>query len=342
MRQFISYCLLLITLVACIDPLELPIRQDEPHLVIEGQITNDAPPYTIRLTYSGNYGYGGQDPNQQYVQEAQVRLTDDQGGSTECVSLGLGLYQTLDSTFRGQIGRAYGVSVALPGGKRYVSKPERMPAVPLIDSLSATLIQTSNQFIPYAMAYSVYSQDPADQKNFYRWTANGYTNRLSVGEWCDSNQVSRCFNRCWYPVAEQSIQIYSDEAINGHQIRGYPVFYLPIYALGPQLVEVQQYAITQAHYQFLALYQQQQARTGSIFDPLPSPITGNLVNTIDPTDRARGYFAVSSVTRKRLRSFRYVAPFYGALTSYLASLILPPGDCRNTYGPVPFLEPDGW
>ena len=342
MRQVSSYIILLIVLAACIDQVELSVGTEEPHLVVEGQITNEAPPYTIRLTYTGKYGYSGQNPDQQYVQGAQVKLTDDQGGSTQFVSVGLGVYQTVDSTFRGQIGRAYSVSVILSDGKRYVSKPERMPNVPQIDSLSASLIQTGNQSTPYAMAYSVYTHDPGEEKNFYRWTGYGYTNRLSVGKWCDSSRVSRCNNRCWSPVSNSAVQVYSDEAVNGNLIIGRDILQVPIYTIGPQLIEVQQYSVTQANYQFLLLYQQQNIRTGSIFDPLPGPITGNLVKATDPADRARGYFAVTSLTRKRIRNHTYNAPFYGALTSYLSSLDLPPGDCRNTYGQVPIVEPDGW
>ncbi|GAB4032288.1 hypothetical protein GCM10028774_12360 [Spirosoma jeollabukense] len=102
-------------------------------------------------------------------------------------------------------------------------------------------------------------------------------------------------------VSSDVVDVFSDEAINGNSIRARKVIQIPVYAIGPQLIEIQQYGITQANYQFWKLYQQQNARTGSIFDPLPAPVTGNVVNASDPTDVARGYFAVTSITRKRIR-----------------------------------------
>ncbi|MFD2935597.1 DUF4249 domain-containing protein [Spirosoma flavum] len=343
MRQFLIYSLILTFFAACIDQVELPIRAEVPRLVVEGQITNEAPPYTVRLTYTGKYGdNSGQNPDNQYVKEAQVVLADDQGHSTRFVAMGSGMYQTVDSAFRGQVGRAYSLSVVLADGKRYVTKPEQMPAVPVIDSISAKLSETGNLAKPYAASYSVNTRDPASEKNYYRWTAYGYTNRLSVGVPCSLGSPSLCNNRCWTTVSSDAVNVYSDEAINGNPLRGRVVLQVPIYAIGPQLVEVQQYAITQTNYQFWQLYKQQNARTGSIFDPLPAPITGNVVNANDPTDMARGYYAVTSITRKRTRQANYNALFYGALTSYLSSLLLPPGDCRDTYGQVPLTEPDGW
>ena len=343
MRRYILYCLLLIGFAACIDPVQLPVRTEAPRLVVEGQITNEAPPY-VRLTQTGNYnGVDGQKIGEYYVQNAQVSLSDDQGRMVRLASTGLGFYQSSDTTFRGQIGHSYSLSIVLDNGKRYRTEPESMPAVPAIDSISAKLVKTESLPKPYAFAYSVNTTDPANAKNYYRWTAYGYTTRLSVGVFCSLNSPSRCNYRCWTLESTDVVNVYSDEAINGRPLRNRQVLQLPVYAVGPQLVEIQQYAITQANYQFWKLYQQQSARTGSIFDPLPAPVTGNVINVNDPTDVARGYFAVTSITRHRLRQATYNAPFYGALASFIASQIVPPGDCRDTYGSqTPITEPVGW
>jgi hypothetical protein len=345
MHRFISTLLIMVSVIACIDQVNLPIRTEEPRLVVEGQLTNEAPPYTIRLTYTGKYGgENGQNINDQYVQQAQVTLADDQGRSVNFLSVGQGMYRTRDTTFRGQIGRTYSLSITLTNGKRYVTKPERMPAVPVIDSISAKLIKTGNMSKPYAAVYSANTADPASEKNYYRWTGYGYTTRLSIGVPCSLGSPNLCNYRCWTLVSTDVVNLYSDEAINGNPLRGREVLQLSVYAVGPQLVEIQQYGMTQTNYQFWKLYQQQNARTGSIFDPLPAPVTGNVVNADDPTDQARGYFAVTSVTRKRLRQQNFPqAVFSLAILSYISSQIIPPGDCRATYGyDSPVLEPVGW
>ena len=334
--------LVLVTLATCIDRVQLPIRSEEPRLVVEGQITNEAPPYTVRLTYTGKYnGSEGQNPADQFVSGAQVSLADDQGRTTQFAAKGSGIYQTTDTTFRGQVGRSYSLSVVLSDGKRYITKPERMPVVPVIDSISARFIRVENINTPYRYSYAITTQDPASEKNYYRWTAYGIINRRSTGVPCCLGCPSICLDRCWVTESTDEVNIYSDEAINGNPIRNRAVFQLPIYTIGPQLVEIQQYSMTQSNYQFWKLYQQQNARTGSIFDPLPAPVTGNVINAVDATDRARGYFAVTSVTRKR---FRNQAPEATgtAVYGFISSQLIPQGDCRNTYGPVPVTEPEGW
>ncbi|GAB3894113.1 DUF4249 domain-containing protein [Spirosoma agri] len=326
-------------LLACIDQVELPIRTEEPRLVIEGQITNEAPPYTVRLSYTG--GFGEANSGSYPVDGAQLRLANDQGRSTPFTPLGLGLYQTADSTFRGEIGRAYSLTIALNTGKQYTTKAERMPNVPTIDSIAGTLVRLDNIVTPYRYSYAITTRDPATEKNYYRWTAYGITTRKSTGVLCSLGSPSICFDRCWTTVVNNVVNIYSDESINGNILRNRVVLSLPIYAVGPQLVEVQQYGITQANYQFWTLYQQQNARTGSIFDPLPAPVTGNVVNVNDPADVARGYFAVTSLTRKRFRNQAEEATG-SAVYGFISSQIVPTGDCRRTYGNVPVYEPDGW
>ncbi|GAB3693887.1 hypothetical protein GCM10027592_14190 [Spirosoma flavus] len=331
--------------ISCIDRVELPIRTEAPRLVVEGQITNEAPPYSVRLTYTGNFGgENGQNPADQYVSGAQVTLADDQGRSTRMLSRGQGIYLTSDTTFRGQIGRTYSLSIVLSDGKRYVSKPEKMPAVPVIDSISKAIVPKENFPAPYYYEYSVNTLDPANEKNYYRWTGYAIINRLSKGKPCNLGSPSICFDRCWVTVPSTDVNIYSDDAINGKPLRNRLVIQAPIYAIGPQLVEIVQYGITQSNYQFWKLYQQQNARTGSIFDPLPAPVTGNVVNAGNSADLARGYFAATSITRKRLRVQDYTSRYFGALNSYIFSqtALYYQGDCRDVYGQVPVVEPEGW
>lgn len=217
-----------------------------------------------------------------------------------------------------------------------------MPDVPPIDSISAKLSQISNFITPYRYQYSVSTNDPANQKNYYRWTANGLTVRKSTGEPCCLGCLSICFDNCYTTEATTEVNIYSDAAVNGNPIRNLLVFQWPVYARWPQFVEVQQYGITQRNYQFWKLYEQQRARTGSIFDPLPASVVGNLINANDPADAARGYFAVTSVSRKRIRNEAREAISSTAVFGFLATQPVPIGDCRQTYGPVPVTLPVGW
>ncbi|MVM38897.1 DUF4249 family protein [Spirosoma sp. HMF3257] len=307
MRRVISYILILSVLIGCIDQVNLPIRTEEPRLVVEGQITNEAPPYTVRLTYTGKYGGPtGQNVNDQYVKEAQVSLADDQGHSTGFRAIGQGIYQTTDLTFRGQIGRAYRLSVVMADGKRYLSTSQQMPDVPVIDSLYVQLGRTEIGLDQYFFRFYAVVKDPANQRNYYRWLAKSYG-------------VIRCGDYNWVPTQNTEVNIASDDYINGNRFDRF-VIKSPIYSTGPHFVEVKQYAITQESYQFWLLYQQQNARTGSIFDPLPAPVIGNLVNADDPTDKARGFFDVYASTIRRIRYYDTKDIFRPGVQSFIASI----------------------
>lgn len=312
-------------------------------MVIDGQITNEAPPYTIRLTYTGPFGLtGDQRPATLVASGAQVTVTDDRGRVVRFFDRTGGEYQTTDMNFRGEVGRTYKLTVVLADGKRYETKPEQMPNVPPVDSVSARLVQVNNFNTPYRYAYSVSTRDPAADRNFYRWTAFGLTVRKSTGVPCSLGSSAICLDNCYTTESTNEVNVFSDIAVNGNPIRNRAVFQLPVYAVWPQFVEVQQYGITQTNYQFWKLYQQQRARTGSIFDPLPAPVVGNLANTEDATDVARGYFAVTSVSRLRIRNDAREARSSAAVFGFISTQPVPQGDCRNTYGPVPVTLPAGW
>jgi hypothetical protein len=74
------------------------------------------------------------------------------------------------------------------------------------------------------------------------------------------------------------------------------------------LVEVSQYSLTREAYRFWERYEEQRIRTGSILDPLPEPIEGNVYNVNDQNDIALGYFSASSVTTKRIKTDFFAVP----------------------------------
>lgn len=110
---------------SCVRSIELPIRTVTPILVVEGGITNEAPPYTINLSYSGKFENVYEDSASRFVTDAQVSIKDDAGDSVSCLWTGLGTYQTSDSNFKGIIGHSYTLTIRLSNGKTYVSSRKK-------------------------------------------------------------------------------------------------------------------------------------------------------------------------------------------------------------------------
>lgn len=334
--------LLLLVMAGCIEQIRVPVRTEEPVLVVDGGITNQPGPYRVRLTRTGTFGL----PNEAYenlaVRNATVQIEEKESGRVAVlrpVPQEPGLYQTSSEDFVGKTGNTYSVRITTPDGKTYRSDPEVMPGAPPIKELSARY--TDQRAIvndtPHGYTVSLETDDPAGQTNYYRWTAFSYIRRESIGVLTFGGVYWYKF--CWTPVTENTVIIQSDVYSNGRPLRE-QVFRSPIYIVGKHFVEVTQYALTREAYQFWRRFNEQRQRVGTIFDPLPSPIVGNIYNADDPNERALGYFTASGISTKRL-----VIPGDTLVQRQLdieTSRFIPPGDCRKAFYKGTEERPEGW
>ena len=318
----------------------MPIRQSVPVLVVEGTISTDPPPYMVKLSYSGKFSntyQASQDTHQLFITDAKVIIKDDLGDSALLQWVSDGTYQSVDSNFTGSVGRSYTLIIHLSNGKTYVSKPEIISPVPPIDSVTVVYDSTYIAGVrPTQLIVSLNAHDPAGVKNFYRWTSLGYIPRKSWGKlcnfpypWCSDPYSCFCFALCEQFISNDQITILSDQFIDGQQIVHQPVFYSPVYWTGTHYIEVKQFSISQGAYIFWQQYLEQTNRTGSILDPLPSSLIGNIYNAADSNDLALGYFEASDVFTKKI----IIIPF--SLQPYLLESIagnyIKQGDCHFVY-----------
>jgi hypothetical protein len=265
---------------------------------VEGFISNEKPPYRVNLFYTGNFLSSRYPPDSLAVNALSVSIADDSGNKVDLFQTGPGIYSTLDTNYTGQIGRTYTLTIALADGKIFQSKPEMLLPVPEIEKLSAEFVQVLDRKLPSGYKVYVDVQDPAETNNYYRWSASGYSRRESTGVIVGIGGL--CCTNCWQAFSANDVNIFSDANVNGNRIARHYVFFSPHYARGRQYVEVSQYSLTREAYQFWKRLEEQQLRTGSLFDPQPGQAEGNIFNTANPDELALGYFSSSAVTRKRL------------------------------------------
>jgi hypothetical protein len=336
----IIYLLSIVSLTSCIDEVDLPVRNEASRLIVEGMITNEAPPYTVRLFTTGNFVSARYPPASLGVQGALVQITDDAGNSTvlKAILEQPGIYQTADTTFVGQVGRSYVLSVAMPDGKMYLSQPEKLLPVPLLEELKAEFVDIADRSRPSGYRVLVDTQDPVETTNYYRWSAYGYVRRESEGLPLLGGGI--CCKSCWLLIANNDVNIFSDANINGNRIQGRFALFSPFYLRGKQYVEVSQYSLTREAYQFWKLLDEQQTRTGSLFDPQPAPIEGNMYNAEDANELALGYFGASAISRKRL----IIAGDTVTMFPDYEKEFIPIGwkDCRFSFPNASFYSPENW
>jgi hypothetical protein len=311
----------------------------QQRLVIEGQITDEVPPYSIKLTYSGQFTSRPDLPENLVVNGAVVTISDDQGHSArlEQEPLTPAYYWMRDSTFRGQPGRAYTLRVQLPNGIVYVSDPEYMPAVAPVERLYARYIAAPDEGTqpPHFQIY-LNTKDPDTLGNYYRWSSYAYLPRWSTGgDYCSCDL-------CWVPEYGPQGDVQSDALINGNLVVGRLVYDIPVQAIGRQYINVRQYALTRTAYQYWVLFSQQASRTGSLFDPQPAPIEGNVHRDNDPSALALGYFGASAVSQRRMVvSSADTINVKQFLFRYEKQFRLP-GSCLRIYPQAQLTEPSAW
>jgi hypothetical protein len=333
------WILFFIISISCVRQISPPIRQSAPILVVEGMITTDTAPYTAKLSFTGKFtnASASVDSDENYINDAVVIIKDDAGDSTICPLVGYGTYQSSDLNFIGTVGRSYTLQIRLGTGKSYVSAPEKIMPVSPIDNLSVIYDSTYVTDVrPTQFIISANTHYPPDLQNYYRWSASGYTPRKSWGEPCNPYFDSPCTNPfmcicfadCEQLLDENQINILSDQFINGNEIIQ-PVFYDPIYWFGNHFIEIRQYSLSQDGYIFWEQYLQQTARTGTILDPLPASLIGNIHNSEDSSDVALGYFEASAFDSKKLN----IEPSF--LQQYflesVAGQYIPQGDCHQAF-----------
>ncbi|MFN8357248.1 MAG: DUF4249 domain-containing protein [Spirosomataceae bacterium] len=307
----IGYILLLAVISwACVERYDVPLRNEKAILVVEGQINSNKPPYYVRLSYTGLFDYGNTIPPENQENGAKVVIIEEGGATATLYSVGGGLYATQTTSLRGQVGRSYSLKVQLPDGTIYVSKPEKLSAAPPIDQITYKFADIPNEYnlandpiSPDGFRIYIDFKDPANVTNYYRWTAYGLSRRTSTGVrcpyTCGDPKGCWCNTSCYVRKDDNSVNLLSDALIDGQTIKGQYVYFAPLYATGLQTIEVAQYSLTREAYQFLKKYQEQQSRTGSLFDPVPAPLEGNVYNEANPSQLALGYFSAAGVYRKR-------------------------------------------
>jgi uncharacterized protein YlzI (FlbEa/FlbD family) len=297
LRKLIALLIIIaVTGAGCIKQIEVDTRYEGPVLVVEGAITTDTVPYKVKVTYTRPVTPGDAIPEEYLERDALVSISDDLGSSTQLVYKGQGNYETTNSNYIGKVGRSYQVTVQLKNGKKFVSVPEKIrPAVP-IDKTTILFDPEFNMFVPSKFSIYIDVTDPANQEDYYNWAFSSYVPRVTHGISCGNLCVFGEY--CYQRIKNDGLNVFSDASINGNKLTNRLMGLSPIYWYGNHYIDIAQHSISREEYQFSVKYNEQQTRTGSILDPLPASIKGNIYNAANPDEFALGYFSASSVTHK--------------------------------------------
>lgn len=320
MKKYCYILLLAFALVSCLEPYEPEVGEYDSTLVVDGLFSNSVSPSTVRLSRSFPYSEEEGAP----IQGAVVIIEEEQGGQSRLLETSPGVYQTDTASFRGQIGRSYRLLVRTPDGDHFESDWEEMKAAPPIDELYSVYqerIPDDPTSAPIAgMQFFLSTQDPEQNTRYYRWEyEETYQFGLRHPAWIrvefgssPGNGEDEIFlvsadeyegGSCWKTERSTQLLIATTEDFTQDIIDDLPLLYVDnttsrLYLRYSLLVK--QYAVSKPYYTFLRKIQEINQTTGSLFDPIPNEVFGNINNADGKDIPVLGYFAVAGVSERRI------------------------------------------
>jgi len=303
---------LLMTL-ACRDPYRPEIEGFESLMVIEGRVTDDTAGSQVRLSRS----YGFEQSSAQAVQGATVRFDAESGESYLLTEVAPGLYQTDPDSWMPAPGAAYRLRVDTREGEAFASSYERLKVAPSISALDKAFTERNGQAlgqIDQGMQIKLSTSDPTGETRFYQW-AYDETYEFFVPypiferwEWEPTPRGvpipwEEETYHCYRSLVSEEILIGTTRQLEEDVIRDFPLLFVDAQSgkvYWDYSLRVKQYALSEEEFAYLEAMKANTETTGSLFDPIPTEIRGNIMDLNDPERPVIGYFGASTVSEQRI------------------------------------------
>ncbi len=287
-------------LTHCIDEIKLNINDDQQWLVVDGLIADSMQVYTIEVNYSAVIGVGS-DNITTPVTGASVRVLDDTGGNFDFTETAPGVYTR---QMKGEVGKTYHLQVITTEGKSVLSRPTILqkspPLLPAVGKVIDELTLSSSGGYIHSNKFELdMSTDVSGlaERPYLRWRAAGeyqfwenYPNPLN-------NKICYVKNN----VDFNNIKIFDTHDLADGLLTNEP-FLTTSYNYRFAFMycfHLFQYAISEEEYNYWENVREIVNIDGSLFDPPPGTVKGNLYNPVDPGDQILGYFSVAGVSSRR-------------------------------------------
>ena len=296
----------LVILMACTEPLEFESTSSATYLTVDGYITDNQGIHQIRLTRSASYGSVLEGGNVTPVTNARVFILINDDSVIELLNREDGSYET-SNDFIASSGERYSLRIELDEAV-YVSSEELLPSKAVVDTayheyLAKSVInQNGNAIEKKGLQFYADVTFPNEESCYARWTWEGTF--IFRTEFHDQEKPLNCYpteyGYGFFDTIENTD--FSSRSMKGQEVLFEEVDarYRYRYIKGMKL-----HTLSEGVIPFFKEIQQQVESTGSIFDPTPTSITGNITNINDPSEVVLGYFGVfgESIARTTINAY---------------------------------------
>lgn len=273
MKNILAILSAIVVLTSCEKTVYLDLQQNDPKIIIEGQVTNRSGYQYVKVSRSVGFYESGQTPR---VEDASVVVRDDAGNEFQFVhnpgndADSIGFYRP-QTPFEGVIGRTYNLSVTVEG-QLYEAEDTLFP-VTSIDSLAVRINDDEKE-------------DPKDFGKFYEVLLYAIEPQGSTDYY-----LFKFYRNDSIKVYNDTDIYFADDEVLGEQIDGVPS---PIYYSIGDIARIEMYSLSRSGFVFYSDLQSLLNSDGGLFSQPPSNSRTNLTNG------ALGYFQASAINVKEI------------------------------------------
>jgi hypothetical protein len=304
---------------SCIEPYDFILSQNPAFLLVDGQIY-DKDSSAVRLYYTNQQN---NDPTNILIEDAKVQIIENGNKRISFVYDSFGeKYKPQDLTFKGCNNCTYQLNFVLADGKEYVSTVDTLKIPDQYDRIFDNYNPIKRKFEMYADLKPKSNINSYYQTYFINYEACEFCAECSsrcgyqvvpnlpcpgLFKSCNCKpdvKVTRtdffyqfpCLpgpTRCWNFKRQRYYSIFTDDILGIGTKRTQKLLEVPLSDYTRYYVEVYQNNVTTEAYIYLKNLEQDGQKSGTLVDPVPPVITGNVFLKEDLNKRVLGLFQVS-------------------------------------------------
>jgi len=282
MRKFIQNLFAFASILgifSCVDEINLSLEESNQAVVIDAWIGNNSLETYVKIYRTAPYVSGVLNPSYLSVPVRSVLLEEREGGNMPFRQVGVNLFRP-QTSFTPIPGRSYRLLLETLEGEVFESTWETMPPLVEIEDIKAQAFQKQvmttvgqTQFFQVKTFADVQAQisDPGLGELGYLIESSGITELYT-----DAN-VDNCACTCYERVPNifAGMNLTFNQPFQRRSF-GLSLGEIPLSSLGRFFISTKVKVVNKSSYDYLKQVDQQQRNSGSIFDPAPFRIKGNI------------------------------------------------------------------
>ncbi|NOQ24106.1 MAG: DUF4249 family protein [Bacteroidales bacterium] len=310
-----------IILLGCKEEFLLETTNYKPIMVVDGMITNEPGPYTIKISFSSPLP---REEGKTQVEGCTVTIYENSNKSEVLSENEPGIYVSSEGGIQGVIGNNYSISILTPDNKEYESDLQEMKEPIEIESIYTKVIKVNKEEYPEGLpGYQFYldTETSPSQDNYFLWKATEtfeYTVDYKLMDIrfykpeLDTNLLLRMpivqeyksdYFTCWKSQNINYVFTGKTTNLNIPKIIGQPILFVGTdtkklkkrYSLN-----LKQYTVNKDTYYYWKRIEEYTTDENILISKQPYNIIGNIKNKNNPNEMIFGNFTAASVAQKRI------------------------------------------